>query len=151
MSGPSSAVTTKFWRDKSLKEMTPAEWESLCDGCGRCCLHKLQFEDTGEISYTNVACRLLDLKSCRCKKYEQRQRFVPDCVALTPEAVESLTWLPSTCAYRLVAEGKDLYWWHPLMTGDPNSVHDAGISVRRRAIAERGAGDLEDHIVTWPE
>ena len=131
--------------------MTPTEWEKLCDGCGRCCLHKLQYEDTGEVCYTNVACRLLDLQTCRCKKYEQRQRFVPDCVALTADKVESLGWLPSSCAYRLLSEGRDLYWWHPLLTGDPNSVHDAGMSVRHRAIPERGAGDLENHLATWPE
>jgi uncharacterized cysteine cluster protein YcgN (CxxCxxCC family) len=140
-----------FWRAKPLNAMSPSEWESLCDGCGKCCLHKVQYEDTGEVCYTNVACRLLDLKSCRCKKYEQRQRFVPDCVALTADKVGDLGWLPSTCAYRLVAEGKDLPSWHPLVTGDPESVHRAGMSVRHRAIAERDAGELEHHLVTWPE
>lgn len=131
--------------------MSPSEWESLCDGCGKCCLHKLQYEDTGEICYTNVACRLLDLHSCRCKKYEERQRYVPDCVALTPEKAGSLAWLPVTCAYRLLAEGHDLPSWHPLVTGDRKSVHRAGMSARHRAIAERDAGDLEDHIVSWPD
>jgi uncharacterized protein len=130
--------------------MTPSEWESLCDGCGKCCLHKLQFEDTGELAYTNVACRLLDLKTCRCRRYAQRQRYVPDCVRLDPQNVGELDWMPSTCAYRLVAEGKDLPSWHPLVSGDPQSVHDAGISIRGRAIPEERAWTLENHIVDWP-
>ena len=131
--------------------MTPSEWESLCDGCGKCCLHKLQYEDTGEVCYTNVACRLLDLQSCRCSKYEQRKRFVPDCVQLQPNNVGELKWMPSTCAYRLLAEGKDLPSWHPLVTGHPDSVHHAAQSVRGRAIPERRAKQLEHHLVTWPE
>lgn len=130
--------------------MTPSEWESLCDGCGKCCLHKLQFEDTGELAYTNVACRLLDLNTCRCRRYAQRQRYVPDCVRLDPQNVGELDWMPSTCAYRLLAEGKDLPSWHPLVSGDPQSVHDAGISIRGRAIAEERAWTLEHHIVDWP-
>ncbi len=130
--------------------MTPSEWESLCDGCGKCCLHKLQFEDTGELCYTNVACRLLDLDTCRCSKYQQRERFVPDCVRLEPGNIAELTWMPSTCAYRLLAEGKDLPHWHPLVTGDPNSVHDAGISVLGRVVPEKRAWTLEHHIVDWP-
>jgi hypothetical protein len=152
MSATSSAVTTPaFWREKALSDMTASEWESLCDGCGKCCLHKLQYEDNDEVCYTNVACRLLDLGSCRCSKYQDRQRLVPDCVQLTADKVASLTWMPSTCAYRLLAEGKDLPWWHPLVSGDANSVHQAGQSIRGRAIPERRAGDLEDHLVTWPE
>ena len=140
-----------FWRRKTLAEMTRGEWESLCDGCAKCCLDKLQDEDTGEISYTEVACRLLDLGTCRCTDYANRKRFVPDCVVLTARTVARLTWLPSTCAYRLVSEGKDLEWWHPLVSGDPETVHRAGISVRGRAVPEALAGDLEDHVVRWPE
>lgn len=140
-----------FWRRKTLAEMTRGEWESLCDGCAKCCLDKLQDDDTGEISYTEVACRLLDLGTCRCTDYANRKRFVPDCVVLTPRTVDRLTWLPSTCAYRLISEGKDLAWWHPLVSGDPETVHRAGVSVRGRAVPEALAGDLEDHIVHWPE
>ena len=140
-----------FWRRKTLAEMTRGVWESLCDGCAKCCLDKLQDDDTGEISYTEVACRLLDLGTCRCTDYANRKRFVPDCVVLTPRTVARLTWLPSSCAYRLISEGKDLEWWHPLVSGDPETVHRAGVSVRGRAVPEAVAGDLEDHIVHWPE
>ncbi len=140
-----------FWRRKTLAEMTRGEWESLCDGCAKCCLDKLQDDDTGEISYTEVACRLLDIGTCRCTDYANRKRFVPDCVVLTPRTVARLTWLPSTCAYRLISEGRDLEWWHPLVSGDPETVHRAGVSVRGRAVPEAVAGDLEDHIVHWPE
>lgn len=139
-----------FWRRKTLAEMTRGEWESLCDGCAKCCLAKLEDDDTGEISYTEVACRLLDLGTCRCTDYANRKRFVPDCVVLTPRTVARLTWLPSSCAYRLISEGKDLEWWHPLVSGDPETVHRAGVSVRGRAVPEAVAGDLEDHVVRWP-
>jgi len=138
-----------FWKTKSMSEMTSGEWESLCDGCGKCCVHKLEDWDTGEVSYTNVACRLLDLGSCRCGNYPERKRLVPDCLILTVETLEEMDWLPETCAYRLVADGKDLAWWHPLVSGDPETVHQAGISVRGRVISERRAGDLTDHIVDW--
>ena len=130
--------------------MTPSEWESLCDGCGRCCLHKLQFEDTGELKYTNVACRLFDLATCRCGDYPQRQRHVPDCVQLNSQNIAELTWMPSTCAYRLLAEGKDLPWWHPLVSKTPRTVVEAGISVLGRVIPEEKAWTLENHIVDWP-
>jgi uncharacterized cysteine cluster protein YcgN (CxxCxxCC family) len=140
-----------FWRRKSLDEMTRKEWESLCDGCARCCLIKLQDADTDEVSYTDVACKLLDTQSCKCSKYAQRSKLVPDCLSLTPDLVRELGWLPSTCAYRLIAEGQDLYWWHPLVSGDPETVHLAGISVRGRCTAERRRTNLEKRIVTWPE
>ena len=140
-----------YWRTKTLEEMTREEWESLCDGCARCCLIKLEDEETGEIAYTDIACRLLDTGTCRCTRYRQRLRLVPECVDLTPEQVRSLDWLPSTCAYRLVAEGRDLAWWHPLVSGDPETVHKAGISVRGRVVPERRGDDPEERIVTWPE
>lgn len=140
-----------FWRRKSLTEMTDAEWESLCDGCAKCCLIKLEDEDTGEISYTDIACRLLDLGLCRCTRYAERSRLVPDCVVLAPETVVDLGWMPSTCAYRLISERRDLPWWHPLVSGDPETVHRAGISVRGRAVSEDGGDDPEDRIVHWPE
>ena len=140
-----------YWRTKTLDEMTREEWEALCDGCARCCLIKLEDADTGEIAYTDIACRLLDLGRCRCTRYRQRLRLVPDCVDLTPENVRKLGWLPSTCAYRLLAEGRDLAWWHPLVSGDPETVHEAGISVRDRAVSERRGDDPEARIVTWPE
>ena len=139
-----------FWCTKTLKEMTRPEWESLCDGCGRCCLHKLRDDDTDRVHHTDVACRLLDLESCRCSDYEHRRKSVPDCVTLTAACIKLFDWLPPSCAYRLLDEGKELQWWHPLVSGDPDTVHQAGISVRGRARRERDAGDLEDHTVTWP-
>ncbi|MCA3254495.1 MAG: YcgN family cysteine cluster protein [Alphaproteobacteria bacterium] len=136
-----------FWREKSLREMTRAEWESLCDGCGLCCVHKLEDEVTGETFPTNVACRLLDRHSGRCRDYRNRRAYVPECVRLTPEKVLELDWLPSTCAYLVLAQGKDLAPWHPLVSGDPESVHRAGISVRGWTVSEDEVGDLEDHIL----
>jgi uncharacterized cysteine cluster protein YcgN (CxxCxxCC family) len=131
-----------FWKTKSLEDMTAAEWESLCDGCGKCCLAKLEDEDTGEIHWTSVACRLFDAGTCRCKDYANRLAKVPDCVQLTPRNVRTLTWLPSTCAYRLIANGKDLFDWHPLVSGDPRSVHRAGVSVRGKITASES--DLDE-------
>ncbi|EJW09810.1 putative YcgN protein [Rhodovulum sp. PH10] len=142
-----------FWKRKALAEMTAGEWESLCDGCGRCCLNKLEDEDTGEIYYTDVGCRLLDGDSCRCRDYPNRQAQVDNCDRLTPANVPRLKWLPKTCGYRLIAEGRDLYWWHPLVSGDPETVHAAGVSVRGRvglSEDDMGADELEDRIVTWP-
>ena len=140
-----------FWREKALGQMTRAEWESLCDGCGRCCLHKLRHDDTDEVSFTRVACRLLDLESCRCAKYETRRRHVPDCVSLTPAALRGIDWLPPSCAYRRVAEGRDLAWWHPLVSGRAETVHEAGVSVRGRSVvSEDVSGPVEHHVVDWP-
>ena len=142
-----------FWRVKSLEEMSPEEWESLCDGCARCCLVKLEDEDTAEIHFTDIGCTLLDGKTCQCRDYLRRSRRVPDCVTLTPKEVRSLSWLPVTCAYRLVAEGKDLFDWHPLVSGSRDSVHEAGISVRGRVFASEDDLPQElwpERIVTWP-
>jgi len=142
-----------FWRHKRLDEMTRAEWESLCDGCGKCCLLKLEFEETGEIAFTDVACKLLDTETARCCDYRNRVKKVPDCVKLTPKNVESLSFMPPSCAYRLLAEGEPLRDWHPLISGDPDSVRRAGMSVSGRVISERllrDDQDVLDHVVKWP-
>lgn len=147
------ADDTPFWKRKTLEQMTPREWESLCDGCGRCCLNKLEEEGTEKIFFTDVACKLLNHDTCRCTDYRNRLSEVPDCVGLTPAEVRTLDWLPPTCAYDLLAKGKDLYWWHPLVSGDPETVHAAGISVRGRVGAcESQVPDeeLENWIVGWP-
>ena len=129
-------MTDPFWKDKTLHQLTPEEWEALCDGCGRCCLQKLKSPTTGKVTYTWVACYLLDIEQCRCENYELRHVLVPDCVALNAENIPRLRWLPKTCAYRLVAAGRDLPEWHPLVSGSAETVHAAGISVRERAISE---------------
>lgn len=143
--------TIPFWRAKTLSEMTDKEWESLCDGCGRCCLLKLEDTDTGVIDYTDAACKLLDLDTCKCSDYLNRKKHVSDCIKLTPAKVEAFDWMPDTCGYRLIAAGRDLYWWHPLISGDPETIHAAGISVRGRCVPEAEAGDTEERIVTWPK
>ena len=141
-----------FWKTKTLEEMSQSEWESLCDGCGKCCLNKLEDWDTEEIYWTNIGCELLDCHSCRCKDYSNRFEIVSDCIQLTPEVVRTLTWLPPTCGYRLVRDGNDLFDWHPLISGDPQTVHQAGISVRGRVVPEEGksAEEYEEHLVDWP-
>ena len=135
-----------FW-EKPLEALSRAEWESLCDGCGKCCLHKLEDADTGEIHATNVACKLLDTHSARCTNYRGRRAFVPDCIRLTAGNVDRFQWLPTTCAYRLRAEGKPLFDWHPLVSGDAESVHRAGQSVRGWTVNEGEVRDLELHVV----
>ena len=135
-----------FWETKSLESMSDAEWESLCDGCGLCCLIRLEDEDTGEILPTTVACKLFDDQACRCSNYADRKRHVPDCIKLTPYNIEGLEWMPLSCAYRRLYEGKDLPAWHPLVTGDPESVHLAGVSVRGRTISETTLDDPDDAI-----
>ena len=150
---PASNQEGFFWKTKTLEQMSDAEWESLCDGCARCCLEKLEDEDTGKIYFTHVSCKLLDAGLCACKDYAHRSEHVSDCVRLTPANVRALNWLPPSCGYRLVAEGRDLYWWHPLISGDPNTVHEAGVSVRGRVRGTENEipdEDLEDHIVQWP-
>ena len=142
---------TDFWQRKPLVELTSTEWEALCDGCGRCCLHKLEDEDTGELYFTNVACRLLDLKTCRCREYARRVELIPDCLMLSPSNLELFKQLPSTCAYRLLAEGQPLPDWHPLVTGDVDSVHSAGISVRGKVVSEAyiHPEQLPEHMISW--
>jgi uncharacterized cysteine cluster protein YcgN (CxxCxxCC family) len=127
-----------FWRRKQLEELDSVEWEQLCDGCGRCCLNKLEDEDTGEIHLTRLACALLDIGSCRCSDYPNRKTKMPDCIKIDAAKARAISWLPPTCGYRLVAEGRDLPWWHPLVSGSSDTVHQAGISVRGWARSEKG-------------
>jgi uncharacterized cysteine cluster protein YcgN (CxxCxxCC family) len=143
-------MTAPFWQTKTLDEMTPEEWESLCDGCGRCCLHKLRDEETEALSYTNVACRLLDTATCRCSDYESRFTHVPDCIQLTPQTLREVDWLPPSCAYRRIEEGRGLAPWHPLRSGTTRTVLTSGASACGRIISERDAGMLEHHVVDWP-
>jgi len=126
----------QYWKRKSLSEMSADEWEGLCDGCALCCMHKLEDEDTGEVFYTDVACKLLDVKTCRCTDYSNRAKKVADCLVLSANEPQTFDWLPDSCAYRCLAKGQDLPDWHPLLTGDPNTVHDAEISVRGHAVSE---------------
>jgi uncharacterized protein len=139
-------MTANFW-EKPLAQLDRAEWEALCDGCGKCCVHKVEDDLSGEIHATNVACRLLDRKSGRCSNYKGRRAFVPDCIRLTIDKIAALPWLPKTCAYRLRAEGKPLPQWHYLVCGDPEAVHRAGMSVRGWTISEDDAGDLAHHLI----
>lgn len=140
-----------FWREKSLAQMTHAEWESLCDGCARCCLVKLEDEDTGEVHFTDLVCDLLDLARCRCTGYPQRHRLVPDCIEFDADLAETLHWLPDTCAYRLLAEGEDLPAWHPLVSGRAESVHEAGISVRGRVVHQSSVPEARHvaRVIRW--
>ena len=147
----SKQESVPFWKKKSLSQMSEREWEALCDGCARCCLLKLEDVDTRKIAYTDIACKLLDSGTCRCTDYKNRQHTVPDCITLSTKNVKSLNWMPTTCAYRLIAEEKKLEWWHPLVSGDPNTVHQAGISVRGRVIPEQRGDDPEDRIINWVE
>ncbi len=149
----SDADEIPFWRRKALHALSAQEWESLCDGCGRCCLIKLQDEETDELFQTRLACRLLDIGACRCTDYVNRHARVADCVQMAPDTIADLTWLPGTCAYRLLAEGRDLYWWHPLVSGDPATVHEAGISVRAWARSETGVPEdkIDRYIMRDPD
>ena len=138
----------RFW-ELPLAALNQDEWEALCDGCGRCCLHKVEYEDTGEIEHTTVACKLLDTGTARCTDYKHRKAFVPDCLRLTLKIVDNVAWLPSTCAYRLRADNKPLRAWHYLLSGDRDDVIRAGVSVAGRVISEDMAGPLEHHVVDW--
>jgi len=135
-----------FWRTKPLRQMSQAEWESLCDGCGLCCLIRFEDEDTGEIIPTRVSCRLFDDRACACTDYANRKLRVPDCIQLTPDNIDDLMWMPRSCAYRRLHEGRGLPAWHPLVTGDPESVHAAGVSIRGQTISESCLADPEDAI-----
>jgi uncharacterized cysteine cluster protein YcgN (CxxCxxCC family) len=141
------------WWDKPLAELNATQWEALCDGCAKCCLHKLEDEDSGEVFYTKVRCRYLDEQTCRCTDYARRSVLVPHCIALRAGDVHTLGWLPSTCAYRLRAHGQPLPQWHPLVSGDANTVHRAGISIRGRAISDEHVhpDGFDEHIVHWVE
>lgn len=144
----------RFWERVPLKNLTPREWEALCDGCGKCCLNKLEDEDTQEVALTRVACRLLDDQTCRCAQYDIRLQFVPECVQLSPKTLPDIAyWMPETCAYRLLHEGKALYDWHPLISGDPQTVHDAGVSVQGWTVPEFEVPeeDWEDYIIDEPK
>ena len=143
---PSAPGPKPFW-ERPLASLNREEWEALCDGCGKCCLHKVEDEDTGRIYRTNVACKLLDLSTARCADYRHRRAYVPDCVRLTPRLAESIGWLPDSCAYRLRAKGEPLPAWHYLLSGDRASIHGAGASVVGKAISETIAGPLEQHII----
>ena len=142
----------RFWEEKALTELNPQEWESLCDGCGKCCLLKLEDEDTGDIAYTRLHCTLLDAGTCRCTDYENRKAKVPDCVILTPKSVSELKWMPRTCSYRLIHEGKPLPDWHHLISGDRDTVHKTGNSIRGKTVSEDTVfdeGEQMDWIVDW--
>ncbi len=142
--------TPPFWKTTPLSRMSRAQWESLCDGCAKCCLEKLEDEETQEVFYTNISCNLLDTESCRCTHYPERSVRVPTCVTLTLEHLEDPYWLPPTCAYRLLAEGRDLPDWHPLVSGDPGSVERAGHSIRGRSVPEAEVDDdWEFHLIDW--
>jgi hypothetical protein len=146
----SATFRPRFWETVPLRHMTPAEWEALCDGCGKCCLNKIEYEDTGELAFTRVACRLLDGQACRCRAYATRHRHVPECVRLTPQSLPKVAyWMPRTCAYRLLHEGRRLADWHPLISGDPGSVHRAGMSVRGWTVPEDMVSEeeWEDYIL----
>lgn len=146
-------LSPEFWKHKPLKSLTSEEWEALCDGCGKCCLNKLEDEDTGEVALTRIACRLLDDQSCKCGQYPIRHQFIPDCIVLKPSNIdENAYWMPKTCAYRLLWSGQPLFDWHPLISGNPETVHSANISVRGMTLSEFDINeeDWEDHIIEEP-
>jgi uncharacterized cysteine cluster protein YcgN (CxxCxxCC family) len=149
-----SSSTKPYWETKALNEMSPEEWEALCDGCAKCCLFKIEDEDTGEVEYTNIACRMLDLKTCRCKIYEHRFEVIKDCLSLTYEKLLEIDWLPESCAYRRIAEGRGLAWWHPLISGTQDTLRQAGVSVCCQEVVGELQADLskiEAYVIDWIE
>lgn len=148
-----TARVAPFWKTKTFAQMSSQEWESLCDGCGKCCLHKLEDEDDGEVYYTDVACQYLDDNTCRCKDYTHRLSLVPECLQLRPQDVEHFHWLPKTCTYRLLAEGEDLPLWHHLLSGQPDLIHQLGFSVKGRTIDEKtiDEDDYQERVIQWVE
>lgn len=147
-----SGLRPRFWETTPMDQMTRKEWEALCDGCGKCCLNKLE-DDDGTVALTRVACRLLDDESCLCSQYPIRHQFVPECIVMTPKTlVDNMYWLPQTCGYRLIAEGRPLFDWHPLITGTTDAMHAAGVSVRGRTVPELEVADddWDDHIIEEP-
>jgi uncharacterized cysteine cluster protein YcgN (CxxCxxCC family) len=150
---PRDGLADRFWEKKPLTKMNQAEWEAVCDGCGKCCLNKLEDEDTGEVVMTRIACRLLDNETCLCAQYPIRHQFVPECIVLTPKTLEeNMYWLPQTCGYRLLSEGRPLYDWHPLIAGNSDAIHEAGVTMQGRTIPEFeiDEDDWEDHIIEEP-
>lgn len=148
-----TGLRARFWETTPLDRMSRKEWEALCDGCGKCCLNKLEDDETGEVALTNVACRLFDDATCRCAQYDIRHQFVPECISLSAKNLEkNLYWMPETCAYKLLWRGKSLYDWHPLISGDPQTVHDAGVSMKNRTQPEFeiDEDDWEDHVIEEP-
>lgn len=148
-----TGLRPRYWETTPLSRMTRKEWEALCDGCGKCCLNKLEDDDTGEVALTRVACRLFDDSTCRCARYETRHKFVPECITLTPRNLAThLYWVPETCAYKLLYVGKPLHDWHPLISGDPQTVHDAGVSVQHRTLPEATVDEdeWECHVIEEP-
>jgi len=147
------AAVSDWWNTVALENLSPAQWEALCDGCAKCCLHKLEDEDSGEIFYTKVRCRYLEEEHCRCSDYANRSVLMPNCIQLKPGMTADLQWLPSTCAYRLRGAGESLPAWHPLVSGDPDSVHRAGVSIRGRAISDEFVhpDGFDEHVVNWVE
>ena len=146
-------IAPNFWRTKALKDMNKAEWEALCDRCSKCCVISLEDADSGVLYRTDVSCKMFDTAACQCSNYAERKQYVPDCVQLTPKNVPKLDWLPGTCAYRLVAEGRDLYWWHPLISGTFESVHAANASAKNKTRPEGRlkTPGLMKRIINWPE
>ncbi len=149
MRQPTPEISPSFWKDKPLDTLTPEEWESLCDGCAKCCLHRIEDADTGEVYTTNIVCRYLNQDDCRCGDYPNRSINVPDCVSVTPELLQDPYWLPSTCTYRVLAEGRELPEWHPLVSGTYATVLTSGNSIQGRVVCETEADDPEHHLVHW--
>lgn len=150
---PRDGLAPRFWETKRLNQMNKAEWEAVCDGCGKCCLNKLEDEDSGEVALTRVACRLLDDETCLCTQYPIRHQFVPECIVLTPKTIaDNMYWLPRTCGYRLLYEGRPLYDWHPLIAGNAHAIHEAGVTMQHRTVSEFeiGEDEWEDHIIEEP-